>query len=391
MHKYTKSLLFVSDRSPNNKMASSVVFHRHLSFLENEGWDINLLLTDSDRNNYEGKPSWNTLFLPSREWFYPPFRPYGILSKVRYKILEYRSSAFINLVAPNVIIGYLRGTYFTGLSAHLASAYNIPLGYLYHDATEYFPDMYGNEYLKKKFIKYKKKLIEKSAAVWAVSESMIEDEGHNSKLKLLYPLPEDIKQSFHPVWKPEFMDNPVIFHAGTVYREIVDPLIHVAKALSLMGGRLVLMTASGECARIVAEACPETVRVESPKPTAVEAVAHVSKNASAMIVAYPEHVNDMPWIKTCFPSKLPQFMASGLPTLLLAPEGSALSFWAKKHDYEGVIKLDQPEEMKLQILDFMDERAWNKGAFQSRDLWSGMFNPEEIHRTFLSGLMDIAK
>ena len=372
-------------------MASSVVFYRHLSFLENEGWNISLVLTESDKNNYEGKPSWNTLFLPSREWFYPPFRPYGLLSKVRYKILEHRSSAFIKSVAPNVILGYLRGAYFSGLSAHLSSVFNIPLCYLYHDATEYFPDMYGNDSLKKKFIKYKKKLIQRSAAVLAVSEAMIEDEGFDPKMKLLYPLAEELQINIHPTWKPEFMENPVIFHAGTVYREIVDPLIHVAKALSLMGGRLVLMTASGECARIVTEACPETVRVESPKPTAVEAVAHVAKNAAAMIVAYPENVNDMPWIKTCFPSKLPQFMAAGLPTLILAPEGSALSLWAKTNDYHGVLKADKPEAMKLQILDFMHEKAWNHGANQSRGLWSGMFNPQKIHQTFLSEVTEISK
>ncbi len=80
MAKKIKSLLFVSDCSPNLGMASAVIFHRHLCRLEDEGWQIHLLLLEADAANYSGRPTWRVKFLPNRLWWHPPFRPYGALA-----------------------------------------------------------------------------------------------------------------------------------------------------------------------------------------------------------------------------------------------------------------------------------------------------------------------
>lgn len=386
--KNKKTLLFVSDASPNRGMASAVIFYRHLERLENDGWSINLLLSSQDRKNYEGKPSWNAHFLPTREWFYPPFRPYGILSKVRYKILEMRSASFIKDISPNIIIGYLRGTYFSGLSAQLSSVHNIPLGYLYHDATEYFPDMHGNVKLKRKFINHKKKIIEQSSLVWAISKSMIEDENNHPKFRLNFPLSQDVESEFKPLWKSDFTDRPKIFHAGTVYREIVNPLIKVAKALEIIGGKLVLMTGSGAFAKQVLDAAPCSTEIKNPLPAA-DAIRYIAEHATALIVAYPESVSEMPWIKTCFPSKFPQFMATGLPTFIIAPIDSALQKWSEEKSYPGEIVFSSIEEIAKDLRCKLSRDSWNACAEYCRQLWHGEFNPGNIHMKFKNELEGI--
>jgi hypothetical protein len=98
----------------------------------------------------------------------------------------------------------------------------------------------------------------------------------------------------------------------------------------------------------------------------------------------------MPWIKSCFPSKFVQFTATGLPTLLFAPPGSALGIWAKTYDYPGVLEGATVDELKKNIAGLLAEAQWTRCAQRCRDLWQTDFNPDRIHRQFATDLERLA-
>src|SRR5947209_7574308 len=108
-----RSIVFVSDQSPNTKLASAVIVYRHLCRLEADGWRINLVLHEGDMHRYEGRPNWHIKVLPMRRQWYPPFRPYGVLATVRFQILLREVSRFITAHGPKVVIGHLQGAYFS--------------------------------------------------------------------------------------------------------------------------------------------------------------------------------------------------------------------------------------------------------------------------------------
>jgi hypothetical protein len=389
MFNKNKSLLFVSDCSPNLGMASPVIFHRHLSRLEDAGWRIHLLLPEADEKNYSGRPTWRVKFLPNRLWWYPPFRPFGALASLRYCIFSQASAALIAEARPHVVLGYLRGMYFSGLAAHLARKHRLPLGYIYHDATELFPDMQADRVSREHFLKMKARMIRQSSLVWVVSEEMLREGDTPAKTKLLWPLSEDVGVSQWPAWRPNLQTQSVLAHAGTVYNEIVEPLIDIAKALSTLGGRLLILTNSTANARRVADACPGQVEIR-PAVAVAEACATIMSQASALLIAYPRTTNAMPWIKSCFPSKFVQFTATGLPTILFAPPDSALDIWAKAHDYPGVLAGATVDELKKNLARLLAEESWSRCAQRCQQLWQNEFNPDRIHQQFAVELDHLA-
>jgi len=80
------NILFISEILPINTYASDVVFHRHFKRLISEGHTIHIL---TDVNSYSNrKKDLDSVFrihlLPNRKWYYPPYKPYGILQKIRF-------------------------------------------------------------------------------------------------------------------------------------------------------------------------------------------------------------------------------------------------------------------------------------------------------------------
>ncbi len=304
---------------------------------------------------------------------------------MRFELLARDCASFVRQSGADVLLGYLRGNYFAGLAAHLSRRHDLPLGYFYHDDTELFPDMVGYPKIRKRFRKFKKNLLEQASAVWAVSTPMLEEEGATAKYRLLYPLSEPVDPTPAPAWKPEFSSRPLLVHAGTVYREIVTPLADLARALREIGGTLCLLTHTFEFAEQVRSQAGGAVEIRPGLPAA-EAVAWIRGQAAAVVVMYPERMEQMPWIKTNFPSKFCQFTATGLPTLIHAPAGSALRRWAEDKGYPAVLPSASRPGLGEAIGHFLKNPIWEEAAKICRTAWRNEFCPELIHQDFEKSL-----
>ena len=379
----------MSDKAPNRGMASSVIFHRHLSRLEQEGWGIHLICPEGESRTYEGHATWKTHFLPARRWWWPPFRPYGLRARIRIELLAQDCASFVRQSGAGVILGYLRGNYLAGLAAHLSRRHGVPLGYFYHDDTELFPDIVGRPKIRSQFRCFKAGLMEQASAVWAVSAPMLEEEGASAKYRLFYPLSEPVDPAPAPAWKPEFCSRPLLVHAGTVYREIVAPLVDLARALREIGGTLCLLTHTLKLAEEVRSQAGGAVEIRPGLPAA-EAVAWIRGNAAGLVVMYPERMEEMPWIKTNFPSKFCQFTATGLPTLIHAPMGSALRRWADDKEYPAVLPAASRPGLGEAIRRCLERGSWERAAEICKEEWQGEFRPDGIHRRLADELETMA-
>ena len=370
-------------------MASSVIFHRHLSRLEQEGWGIHLICPEGEASTYEGNDKWRAHFLPARRRWWPPFRPYGILARIRLELLAQDCASFIREARAGVLLGYLRGNYLAGLAAHLSRRHGLPLGYFYHDDTELFPDMAEHPEPRVRFRRFKQGLLEQASVVWAVSAPMLEEEEATTKYRLLYPLSEPADPAPAPVWKPEFSTRPFLVHAGTVYREIVAPLADLARALREVGGTLCLLTHNPEYAEKVQSLAGGAVEIRPAFLTTTQAINWIREQAAGLVVMYPERMEEMPWIKTNFPSKFCQFTATGLPTLIHAPAGSALRRWAEAKEYPAILPAPSGPGFTAGVRRSLEKKFWEKSSEICRKAWINEFSPEKIHQAFLKSLNSI--
>jgi hypothetical protein len=366
-----KRILFVSEIAPSNGIASAVLLYRHLKMLEESGCEINVLMYDSQSDD-SLPSSWRVKKLPSRKWWYPPYRPHNALKWVRFLVLYLESLRFIRQAKPDLVIGFLHGVYYSGFAAFISKRIGKPLTVFYHDRTEkllYHKDerMQGVAY------KHNAYVINQARKVWTVSPQLTYPEpSWQNKFRVVYPIPEIIQQKAQ--WKEVFSTRPAIGYAGSLYNEVVDVMIAVGKELDKINGSLIFMTHLSENVKKIQAAVKGVVVVDT-RNTA-EACQFFAENASAFIVAYPEQMEIMPWIDSCFPSKFTQFVQTGLPLLVLAPKEAAISKWCVNNDWIGYSDDYQHLEGLLEKIVVQD--SWQAMADQSVHATRNDFDQRKI-------------
>jgi hypothetical protein len=101
-------------------------------------------------------------------------------------------------------------------------------------------------------------------------------------------------------------------------------------------------------------------------------------NCDGYIIPYPEEMADMPWIKTCFPSKFIQIAQLELPVLIISPDGSALGNWCVENNWKLYAK-NYNEDNILQLMTLLKT---DDTSSQTVELKHTVFNPAIIHETF---------
>jgi hypothetical protein len=110
-----------------------------------------------------------------------------------------------------------------------------------------------------------------------------------------------------------------------------------------------------------------------------EACEFVKKNCSGFLIAYPEDINQMPWIDSCFPSKFTQFIHTNLPILVVAPQESAISIWCEKNSWELLIHNYNRKTLIPIFKLLMNKHDWERLCSQSQKFSKIFFDPDQIH------------
>ncbi len=357
---------------PIDTYASEVVFYRHVKRLVEEGHEIHIL-TDSNsyaRRKKELHPSFKIHFLPNRKWHFPPYKALGMLQKLRFfYYYHFITKQIISSHKIDTLLGYVYGVFLGPFCAYVQKKTNLPLYSFFHDDTVELHFNKNEKIVRNNTIK----ILDRSKKVFIASQSFKENWlSFAEKFVLLYPI-SDSKE----VSQTNAVTQPTIGYAGSVYNEIIPSLEKVGAILNEESVNLVII-GNNDNARYIADKYTN-VTYKPLFDTAEEANNFLINNCSACIIPYPEKISEMPWIKTCFPSKLIQNTLLNIPTIVIAPHDSALGKWClenrwllytSKYEKRALSKLlsmaIHSQEVKTQI-----------GMFKNKE-----FNADIIHEKF---------
>lgn len=371
------NFLFISEIMPINTYASEVVFYRHFKLLAENGHTVHIL---TDQNSYLNRkkdliPEFHVHILPNRKWYYLPFKPYGPLQKLRFfDYYNFYVKDILKEFKIDRLIGYIHGNFLTAFSAYVQRKTLIPLISFFHDDTNELHFGSDSKSINNNTIK----ILEASSKVLIASAAFSKNwPAFLDKFVLLYPIPADEKKNIDSNINDS--QNRRIGYAGTVYNEIIPALDKFSSFLRELNLKFTII---GNNKKIIylAEKYLEVTCLPLFN-TASEANDYLIDNCQICIIAYPEQVNEMPWIKTCFPSKFIQYCLLGIPTIIIAPKDSALGEWCTTNQW--ILYTDTYDITKIKnILSeaLSDKAVLNQVLYYKENV----FNPKKIHEQFES-------
>lgn len=377
-----QSILFVSETVPGNFIASSVLFFRHLTWLEGKGYSINVFPWGDNWKSQNLPDTWNVIDTSIRKWWYLPYRPDSFLRWVRYKMLlaDYRSAILER--EPTAIFTHLSGQYYSGFAAFLSARLGIPLYVFYHDNTEKM-NYKSNPAMYQLQASFNQRIAQQATAIWSISDQLVYP-GTERKTHRVFPVPEPINGK--AVWRPAFRDAPIIGFAGSLYDQIVPATIRFVKVLERLNGTLIIFSPIARNVQLLQEASKAVVVM--PVATSRFVCEYMIEHCSSFLVNYPETVADMPWIDSNFPSKFTQFLQTGLPVLCQVPADSAIGIWCRNSGYSAYTDRFDEEGTAGLIRQSTDESRWKELAAESIRFSETEFNPETINQVLISDLKD---
>jgi hypothetical protein len=320
-------ILFISEVLPIDTFASQVVFFRHLTRLAEEGHEVHVL---TDENSFASRSkelpeSFRLHLLPNRKWYYPPYKPGGPLQAFRF--WDYYHNHVSTIIKENGIeclLGFVYGEYLSPFVAYLKEKTGLPLYSFFHDDTA-----------ELNFFRPRNSIAKNTAAILKASDKvMIASEGftenwkeYRDKFELLYPIPEASREG-NAIAKWEGLSAG---YSGSVYNELLPCLGEVAEIFEALGVQFRIIGNNKKINEL--QASFSNVACMPMFDTADEANAYLSNHCDFCVVPYPMDLSKMPWIRTCFPSKLIQYCQLGIPTLVIAPKESALGQWCIKQKW----------------------------------------------------------
>lgn len=365
------NFLFISEVLPTDTYASEVVFYRHLSGLVKHGHNVHIL---TDQNSYNNRnkditDKFQVHILPNRKWFYLPFKPNGLLQKIRFfNYYIFYAKKIIKCEKIDKLIGYVHGNFLIGFSSYLSRRSNLPLvSFLHDDPTEinYNPST--------SILENTTKILATSSSILIASESFKENwPAFANKFELLYPIPSE------PISTKNL--NTIcrcIGYSGTIYHEIIPALDKFLSFLSMLDIDFKLIGNNKKAYYL--EEKYKRVKCLPLFPTSEEAGKYIIKNTDLCIIAYPEEIKQMPWIRTCFPSKFIQYCLLNMPTIIIAPKDSAIGKWCIKNKW--ILYTDRYEMSEIDHLlckAFKDEQVLKQIEYVNASL----FNPALLQNKF---------
>jgi hypothetical protein len=377
-------VLFVSDIAPINAGASAVVLRRHLTSIEQDGFDICVVVPDrSDLRNLL-PASWTVIPIPARKFYFPPYRPVTPLQTVRWLLLDAIVRKNLGGRTPVCVVSLLTGEYLAVYAGWLSKKFDVSLLYFYHDRGErlhFWKNQLGAERLRRSNLKLLRHNLVKR--VWTVSEELIYPGADvRDKFRLVFPFPEYISVEKKSQAK-EIAGPLCIAHIGTIYTETLDSFRSILDSLREFGGRLIIYSQYSESAQILHNEFPDVVDFRGFVDKSALLYDQILEECHAFLVVYPDNVEDMPWCLDCFPSKFVQLVQTGLPGLVVAPSETSVAKWCEINSWSLFRTSSERMSIKSAFLSLQEQHLWRLAAKESRSAAQRDFNPTLIESSVL--------
>ncbi len=276
---------------------------RHLRRLAREGWQVIITVPAAALRPLPSGDSYQVRTLPSRKFWWPPASP-RFPATMRLRVRLWANAVIRDpewSAPPDVILTVLWG-YAAVAAARVAVAWCRPLAVIVHDRLEEakLPA------LEDRVASWIESTVLRSAArIWAVSDEMraaLAPLAPAEAIRTLPPVPDDYAPPGG--WQPQYRSAPIIAHAGALHSYHVEYLAAVARAVARVGGELLIVTASDNPALAQLRASGTRFRHQPAFPTSTEALAFLSREATALTVMYPLEPSDHRRAPTGFPSRV---------------------------------------------------------------------------------------
>lgn len=364
---------------------SAIIVLRHLRRLKASGWKIHIVGDWGHDDQYCRAEGWPVFQLPLRKRFWPPYKDsiWG-LREIRYWLWCREIHRWLGSAQPDAVLTYLSAFSDTlsQVAASYASRNRLPLTCLIHDDCEAFKGQSPNRKARYKSI------LRHSTQNWFVSPELAQAYGFpGDDNEVLPPISEASSNRSNPSQPPSGKQKWV--YAGNVRDPQVPVLASIATELEKHGAQLLVLAEKTPELEAALKTAP--IQWQPPFPTNREALNWLQENANVLLAAYAADSRDQPWIRSSFPSKFIEYLHLGLPVIVAAPQDSAISAWARKHQWQDILHPSDANGLRSYCNQIQNSDEWLKRAKLARTFGKQFFDPEIIQHRFESGLIPATK
>jgi glycosyltransferase involved in cell wall biosynthesis len=388
-------ILLFSDEGPNLRSAGGILLYRLLDSYPRDLLRVIERDADSARGHLDCR--YDSLVMPWRRFEQSRFnrwkrslRGFGLVPPVPMQEVDDLLSGF----KPNIILCVMQHAAYYDAAWRYAFRHQLPLVIIVHDVNEQFepvlPWALGAARRRDgDFYRY-------AARRLCVSPEM-EDlcaELYGVRGEVLYPnRSEDLHpRPFDDAASLKSQGRLTVGFVGNLNYGYGDELLRLLPAFRSSGSRLIAFSQppGKSCAALLdAKDCFE-FRGFVPSRDAWNAI---QSDCDVVILPYPNPASSMERLyRHHFPSKLPEYLALGMPVLVTGPEYATGVRWAQRHS-EAVANYSG---LDLQGISHLLERLRDEAAFRLRLTRAGFtagnrdFDPLRIKSAFLEHLSNAA-
>lgn len=381
-----KNIYFISESIPHNGYGSFVIFYRHLIRLRANSYKIYLIVPDYE--DFESSEyfvditgHFHIIKVPFNKWWYPPYRYYNkFLRNIRFSILYRKIKKVINENPPDFIITYFHGNFLNAFSVFLKNKFNCKMGVFLHDDKSLL-----NSKSDAKLIAYDKYICKNSSIIWTVS-NQLKISGCDGNYIILPPIPAGDEIAINNNYSDKDL-KLVIGYSGSIYESYFLTFQKLAKALEKIDGELFIIAENINRVKSHLNAFSNIRYIQSFQ-NSNQASEYLKQHCSVLFCGYPDALDEMPWIKNCFPSKFIEFTHLKIPIILSGPKNIVLTEWAKQNNW--ILLLDDFSENNLDamLINLQNIEYRRMAAAQSINVSENEFNAEKIQLLFEQSLID---
>ena len=238
-------------------------------------------------------------------------------------------------------------------------------------------------------------LLDKSSALLSISDFMADEyEARYGKKFITFHNPIDL--SF---WRSHqrkdylLSNNPTLLYAGRIGPGVQSSLESAAKAMELVNretGQSIRFVLQTEYKPAWVDKYPSTVH-KSLVP--YNELPKVFAEADFLLLPYDFSEASVKFIKYSMPTKAPEYMMSGTPVIVYAPEVTALVKDAQKNKWAKIVTVDNPAMLSIALRELVNNEAERRQVSQTAiALSEEKYNAEKVRSRFrevISSLVDV--
>jgi hypothetical protein len=364
-------------QTPGQGTGSPINMLRHLQRWSRDGARISVIGEWGQSGECCAAEGWALHHLPHRRAWWPPFKNHdaGLRRTIRMRLWARECARLLG--QPDAILTYLsyHSELLSEVAAHYARASGVPLSIIIYDDVAAFHKGPPEEIAG--LVRRYRWIMQQARQLWFVSRELAEAYGFaGGEHNVLMPMPEGGMPRVQ--WREEFAARPVVVYAGFLYEQQIPLLSRIARVIDRAGGQLLLLTRETPALR---DLCTrEPITLQGLLPTNRDALDFVGKNAAGFLAAYCDRVEDMPWIRSSYPSKVVEFSHLGLPMLFVAPPESAIYQWNAEHRVPCNLLPTDEAGVAAFIAALKDRAQWAALAQSTGTLADTDFSPDHIQR-----------